>query len=86
MIEIFTTDINNELKTVSVCKTLRQKFSGLKINFDSDETGLPYPCGHTILRVEGKIVPVQEIMQKIQELGFQCEILTDKICSKKQSV
>lgn len=81
MIEIFTTDINNELMTVSVCKTLRQKFSGLKINFDPDETGLPYPCGHTILRAEGKV-----IMSTVHNLGFQCEILTDKICSKKQSV
>ncbi len=51
----------------------------MKINFDLNETDFSFPCGHTILRVEGTKVNSENILKQIGKLGFKCDVLEDKI-------
>lgn len=52
MVEVFITDIKKQTQAKKMVKTLKRLFSELKISFDMDETGLPFPQGHTVLRAE----------------------------------
>lgn len=83
MIEIFITDIKNEIQFDKILTEIQKENSELKINFDLNETDLPFPCGHTILRVEGNKINSAKILQKVKILGFNCEILEDKICHQQ---
>ncbi|MAU72527.1 MAG: hypothetical protein CML04_10555 [Pseudozobellia sp.] len=83
MIEVFITNLTNEFEAKKVFNLLTEAFPNLKVDYDFDETGLPYPCGHTIIRVEGSYINAADIMKSIRQLGFQCEILEDIICTKK---
>lgn len=49
-------------------------------DFDFNETQKAYPCGHTILRVEGSKIKVKRILTSVKKLGYSCEILQDKVC------
>lgn len=82
MIEVFITDIKNECDIKSVLKPLAFHFPNLKINFDLNETKMPFPCGHTILRVESATIYPEKIISLVQKSGFQCEVLEDKISIK----
>lgn len=81
MVEVFITDIQNEIQTAKVFTEIQKENTDLKINFDLNETDLPFPWGHTILRVEGNKINSEKILQKVKTLGFNCEILEDKICN-----
>lgn len=81
MIEVFTTNIQNEIQAIRVVGVLEKSFIDLKINFDLNETNLPYPCGHTILRIEGKIINVEKVLSIVKKSGFRCDILEDKVCN-----
>ncbi|WP_304502755.1 hypothetical protein [Cesiribacter sp. SM1] len=83
MTEVFITDIPNKLRAKRVSNRLQSENAAWKINFDFNETSLPYPCGHTILRVEGKPIDSDKILAIVIEQGFACEMLADKICAQK---
>lgn len=53
MIEVFITDIQNKAQSDRILSTIQIKNADLKINFDLNETELPFACGRTILRVKG---------------------------------
>ena len=81
MIEVFTTNIQSKIQAENILKTLEKSFPELKINFDLSETKFPYPCGHSILRVEGNTINSESIISIINQSGFKCDILEDKVCS-----
>jgi hypothetical protein len=45
---------------------IRKDHPELKINFNFNETDLPFPYGHTILRTEGEIVNSEKILTSVK--------------------
>ena len=80
MIEVFITDIQTEIQANDVLDFFQANNPDLKINYDLNETDKAYPCGHTVLRVEGNKIETQSILTAMQNLGHKCEILEDKVC------
>lgn len=80
MVEVFITDIQNEDQAERTSSSIQNGNVELKINFDLNETDLLFPCGHTILRVEGNKINSDKILETVKKQGFNCEILKDKIC------
>ena len=80
MTEVFITNIQSPVQADKVETALRENFPGLKINFDINETELIFPCGHSVLRVEGPAYHSDEIITALIRWGFDCQILEDKIC------
>ena len=80
MIEVFITDIQNKAQADRVSSRILVENTDLKVNFDFNETEVAFPCGHTILRMEGDVVNSDEIIAIVKESGFNCEVLEDKIC------
>jgi hypothetical protein len=80
MIEIFITNIQNSVQAERISSIVQSENHDLKINFDLNETELPFPCGHTILRVEGDKINSDKLMSTMRNQGYDCEILEDKIC------
>jgi hypothetical protein len=78
MVEVFITDIQTKEQAESISGILQTP--SLKINYDLNETDRPYPCGHTILRVECHELNSEAIMATVRTLGFNCDVLEDKIC------
>lgn len=81
MIEVFTTNIQSEIQAIHVLEILEKSFTELNIKFDLNEINLPYPCGHTILRIEGKVINTEKVLSIVNKSGFRCDILEDKICN-----
>jgi len=86
MIEVFITDIQTKNQAEAVLIDIQNKNTDLKINFDLNETDFSFPCGHTILRVEGTKVNSENILKQIGKLGFKCDVLEDKICIQPEKV
>lgn len=82
MIEVFTTNIIIKEQAEAVAKLIEDDFRELKLEFDLEDSGPDYPCQHSILRTEGTLIPSTEIILFIEKLGFRCDILEDKVCSK----
>lgn len=80
MTEVFITDIGDLVAAKSTLQSLRNSFPGLKINFDAGDSATSYPCGHSILRVEGTAVDSEGIMSMLSRSGIMCDVLEDKIC------
>lgn len=80
LVEVFTTSIQNDIQAEHTLQSLAGCFPELKMNFDLNETDLPYPCGHTILRVEGDTINSKEIISIVNQSGFKCDVLEDKVC------
>lgn len=80
MTEILITDIQTKIQAKDILDFFKAKNPDLKINFDLNETDKAYPCGHTVLRVEGNKIETQSILTALQNLGYRCEILEDKVC------
>ncbi|WP_020529274.1 hypothetical protein [Flexithrix dorotheae] len=80
MVEVFITNIKLENQAIAVLESLESDFPDLLINFDLEDFQAPYPCGHSILRVEGKSINPQSIINCLRLKGFECEVLVDKIC------
>lgn len=81
MTEVFITNIESQIQAEKSVNFIQDSFADLKINFDLNEKEFPFPCGHTILRVEGDKVNSKEIIALLDKSGYKCEILEDKICS-----
>lgn len=82
MIEVFITDIQNLKQAERVLKAIQTENALFKINFDLNETELSFPCGHTILRIEGHTINAAKIIETVKNQGFKCGILEDKICTQ----
>ena len=82
MVEVFITDIQNPKQAERVITTIQQENALFKIDFDLNETELSFPCGHTIIRVEGHSINSDKIIAIVKNQGFNCEILEDKVCSQ----
>lgn len=80
LVEVFTTNIQSKIQAGRILKKLEKSFPKLKINFDLSKTRLPYPCGHSILRVEGNEINSENIISIMNQSGFMCDILEDKVC------
>lgn len=80
MIEVFITDIQTKVQANKILNTIQIDNTDLKINFDLNETELPFPCGHTIIRIEGTKINLDKILVTVRSEGFNCEILEDKVC------
>jgi hypothetical protein len=83
MTEIFITNIQNKVEANKVLNSIKTENPELKVNFDLNETEKAYPCGHTILRTESAKINEKRILTSVQNLGYSCEILQDKVCIKK---
>ncbi|UTW61276.1 hypothetical protein KFE98_14810 [bacterium SCSIO 12741] len=81
MVEVFITDIRHPADVKTVAKNLHLAYPEWQINLDPDETGLPYPAGHTVLRIEGRDIDPLEIQKKVNREGFNCEIMEDQAYS-----
>lgn len=82
MIEVFITDIQSKAQADTILSIIQHENFDFKIDFDFNETDFQYPCGHTILRVEGVKIDAEKILMIIKKSGFRCEILEDKVCVK----
>ncbi len=80
MIEIFITNITEEQKAIELVQLLKKEFVHLEIDYDMNETSLPFPCGHTVLRVEGLYTNTEQIIALAKNKNIICEIMKDKIC------
>ena len=86
MVEVFITDIQNNIQADIILNNIQKDNTDLKINFDFNETDLSFPCGHTILRVEGNKINSDKILETVRNQGFNCEILEDKICTQTEKL
>lgn len=81
MVEVFTTDMTSKVRSRKVLGWLKDNYPGLKIDLDLEDFNEPYPCGHSILRVEGEFIDTNSILRLLKTKGIECGILEDKICS-----
>lgn len=82
MVEVFITDIQNPKQAERVIVAIQEENSLFKIDFDLNETELSFPCGHTILRIEGHSINSDKIIAIVKNQGYNCEVLEDKICTQ----
>lgn len=74
------TNVKSEILSTEILQSLESEFQQLKINFDLEDFNKPYPCGHSILRIEGKFIDTNSITRQLKSKGIECELLEDKIC------
>ncbi|HLO42691.1 MAG TPA: hypothetical protein VK175_00085 [Leadbetterella sp.] len=86
MVEVFITDIQNNIQSDIILDNIQKDKTDLKITFDLNKTDLSFPCGHTILRIEGNKINADKIMVSVRKQGFNCEILEDKTCTQTQEL
>ena len=68
MVEVFKTDVFEEERSIIIVRKLLDFFPDNKINFDLED------CDK-ILRVEGKNIVSEKIMEILKQEGHLCEIL-----------
>ena len=68
MVEVFKTNVEDKHLAEKIIAHLNEELPECKINFDLDD------CDR-ILRIEGELLPVKIIRQKVQNRGFFCELL-----------
>jgi hypothetical protein len=81
MVEVFITNIQNEQDATNALGILQNLFPSVKANIDLEDFEEPYPCTHSVLRVEGKEIYSEAILTLLRNKGIECEILPDKTCS-----
>jgi len=75
MIEIYKTSIKQDHEAQRVKAALNNKLPYLHITFDLED------IDH-ILRIEGTLINTNEILQIVDQQGYLCKVLPDKICPK----
>lgn len=80
MVEVFTVDVQDQIKAETVVEILQGNFPALRIDIDVNESESSFPCGHSILRVEGVSILPESIISIVNDAGYQCSVLEDKIC------
>jgi hypothetical protein len=69
MVEVFKTNVQYRELAEQLVSILRSRFAFCKINFDLED------CDK-ILRVEGKQICVETIIEILSNHGLECEVLT----------
>ena len=69
MTEIFITNIQTKIQAKQVLDFIIVTNPDLKLTYDLNETVNSYPCGYTILRVEGDKVDPQIILTALKILS-----------------
>ena len=69
MVEVFKTNVQHRELAEQLASILRDRFALCKINFDLED------CDK-ILRVEGKKICVESIIEILSTHGLECEVLT----------
>jgi len=69
MVEVFKTNVQHRELAEQLASILRGQFDFSRINFDLED------CDK-ILRVEGKQVCVELIIEILSTFGLECEVLT----------
>ena len=69
MVEVFKTNVQHRELAEQLASILRGRFAFCKINFDLED------CDK-ILRVEGKQICVETIIEILSTHGLECEVLT----------
>ncbi|NBG66885.1 hypothetical protein [Acidiluteibacter ferrifornacis] len=80
MIEVLMTNVKSEILSIEIVQFLEREHPHLKFDFDLEDFNQPYPCGHSILRIEGKTIDVHLIIQQVKSKGMECDFLVDKMC------
>jgi hypothetical protein len=80
MIEVYTINIKSAVDSSELLPYLEDQFPELKISLDLEDFHKPYPCGQSILKVEGMHLDIHAIPRLLQAKGIECHILEDKIC------
>lgn len=72
MIELFRTNINHKLAKKQVLTAIRQQIPGVVATLELDDND-------RMLRIVGAWapVPVQQIIELVQQQGFSCEVFQD---------
>jgi hypothetical protein len=70
MVEVFKTNVQQHKQAEQLASILRSQFAFWKINFDLED------CDK-ILRVEGKQICVETIIEILNIYGLKCEVLAD---------
>jgi hypothetical protein len=68
MVEVFKTNVEQQMQAAILSDVLLQCLPHLKVNFDLDD------CDR-ILRVEGTVVPLEKIVEVLAANGYQCFVL-----------
>lgn len=80
MVEVFITNVKQSDQAKRILKNLRDCFPKLEISFDLNDSKLEFPCGHSIIRMEGSLINSGNIISTVNQSGFECDVLEDKIC------
>ncbi|MDJ1486384.1 hypothetical protein QNI16_38250 [Cytophagaceae bacterium YF14B1] len=81
LVEVLITNIESDTENKHVVRNLKDFFPDLKINYDIEYEKIHlFPCQHNILRVEGLQINILSIIKLINNMGFECQLLEDKIC------
>ncbi|AIY15038.1 hypothetical protein M667_18760 [Cellulophaga baltica NN016038] len=80
MVDVVITNVKSECHSEEILQFLKNEYPTLKINFDLEDFNKPYPCGHSILRIEGELFNTNTIVQELKSQGIECDLLEDKIC------
>ena len=73
MVDVFTKTIQEPNQAQRVLSTLRRVSPGVKITIDLDQ------C-ENILRVKGPQFDSARLIVLVNQAGFRCEVMEDKIC------
>lgn len=84
MVEVFTTNIFKQEDALEVIQNLRMHFPEMKINIDLEDVINSSSSCHSILRIEGQILYPERVIETVTNLGFQCNVLEDKVCAKQK--
>jgi hypothetical protein len=68
MIEVFKTNVVKKSQAKTLLKILGERFNDFKMNFDLAD------CDK-ILRVQGRTISLEEIIELVKANGYQCEVL-----------
>jgi hypothetical protein len=68
MVEVFKTNVHERRHAEALTRNLLQQFPLLKVNFDLED------CDK-ILRVEGKNIQPDPIIELVNGEGYQCNVL-----------
>ncbi len=80
MVDVLITNIKLESIATEMLHFLEGAHPQLKFNFDLEDFDKPYPCDHSILRIEGSFIDTNVIKEQLKNKGFRCGLLEDKIC------
>lgn len=81
MIEVFITDVREKDQAKEILASLKASFPELDMHIDLSNSGVAFPCGHSVLRVEGKKIDAATIISAVKRSGFRCDVLEDKPCN-----